>query len=88
MNAYVIFDVEIHDLVRYQEFMKAVQPAVEAAVGKYLARGGAPRFTKGTGSQGESCFLSIRLLPDHGIKKKGKMGDSPEREKGVLPLKK
>jgi uncharacterized protein (DUF1330 family) len=47
MNAYVIFDVEIHDLVRYQEFMKAVQPALEAAVGKYLARGGAPKVYEG-----------------------------------------
>jgi uncharacterized protein (DUF1330 family) len=47
MSAYVIFDVEIRDLVRYQEFMKAVQPALEAAGGKYLARGGAHKVYEG-----------------------------------------
>jgi hypothetical protein len=31
-------------------------------------------------------FLEITSeLPDHEIKKKGKMGDTPEREKGVYP---
>jgi len=36
MSAYVIFDVEIFDLTRYQEFMAGVKPALEAAGGKYL----------------------------------------------------
>lgn len=37
---YVIFDVDIYDLAQYQEFMSGVKPALEAAGGKYLARGG------------------------------------------------
>ena len=40
MSAYVIFDVDIRDMARYQEYMKVVKPAVEAAGGRYLARGG------------------------------------------------
>ncbi len=40
MSAYVIFDVEIRDMNQYQEFMKGVKPAIEAAGGRYLARGG------------------------------------------------
>jgi uncharacterized protein (DUF1330 family) len=40
MTAYVIFDVEIHDAQRYQEFMTQVKPALEEAGGRYLARGG------------------------------------------------
>jgi uncharacterized protein (DUF1330 family) len=40
MTAYVIFDVEITDLQRYQEFMSLVKPALEAAGARYLARGG------------------------------------------------
>ena len=40
MAAYVIFDVEIRDMDRYQEFIQAVKPAVDAAGGRYLARGG------------------------------------------------
>jgi uncharacterized protein (DUF1330 family) len=47
MPAYVIFDVEIRDMNQYQEFMKGVKPAIEAAGGKYLARGGAHKVYEG-----------------------------------------
>ena len=35
MSAYVIFDVEIHDMARYQVFMQGVKPALEAAAARY-----------------------------------------------------
>jgi uncharacterized protein (DUF1330 family) len=44
MSAYVIFDVEIRDMARYQDFMKAVKPALDAAGARYLARGGAQKI--------------------------------------------
>ncbi len=47
MAAYVIFDVEISDPTRYQEFMAGVKPALEAAGAKYLARGGAHKVYEG-----------------------------------------
>jgi uncharacterized protein (DUF1330 family) len=47
MAAYVIFDVEVSDMTRYQEFMKCVHPAIEAAGGRYLARGGALKVYEG-----------------------------------------
>ena len=47
MPAYVIFDVEIRDLARYQDFMNQVKPALEAAGARYLARGGAHRVHEG-----------------------------------------
>jgi uncharacterized protein (DUF1330 family) len=47
MTAYVIFDVEIRDPVRYLEFMAGVRPALEAAGAKYLARGGAHKVYEG-----------------------------------------
>lgn len=47
MSAFVIFDVEIHDLARYQVFMAAVKPALTAAGARYLARGGAHRVYEG-----------------------------------------
>jgi len=43
----VIFDVEIRDVNQYQEFMKGVKPAIEAAGGKYLARGGQHKVYEG-----------------------------------------
>ncbi|MCB0059234.1 MAG: DUF1330 domain-containing protein [Caldilineaceae bacterium] len=47
MSAYVIFDVDIWDLARYQEFMVKAKPAVEAAGGRYLARGGKHKVVEG-----------------------------------------
>ncbi len=47
MSAFVIFDVEIHDLARYQVFMAAVKPALAAAGARYLARGGVHRVHEG-----------------------------------------
>jgi len=47
MAAYVIFDVDITDLQRYQEFMTSVKPALEAAGAKYLARGGPHKVHEG-----------------------------------------
>ena len=47
MPAYVIFDVEIRNMNQYQEFMKGVKPAIEAAGGKYLARGGRHKVYEG-----------------------------------------
>ncbi len=47
MAAYVIFDVDIRDLNLYQDFMKQVKPALEAAGGRYLARGSAHKVYEG-----------------------------------------
>lgn len=59
MPAYVIFDVEIHDMNRYQEFMKGVRPAIEAAGGKYLARGGAHKVYEGDWSPRRIVLLEF-----------------------------
>ena len=47
MVAYVIFDIDIRDIGQYQEFMKRAKPAVEAAGGKYLSRGGDHKVYEG-----------------------------------------
>jgi uncharacterized protein (DUF1330 family) len=47
MPAYVIFDVEISDVARYQEFMSRVKPALDEAGAKYLARGGVHKVYEG-----------------------------------------
>jgi uncharacterized protein (DUF1330 family) len=46
MPAYVIFDVEIRDPARYQEFMAGVKPALKAGA-CYPARGGAHKVYEG-----------------------------------------
>ena len=47
MSAYVIFDVDIWDMEQYQKYMTTVKPAIEAAGGKYLVRGGAFKVYEG-----------------------------------------
>ncbi|MGO1120866.1 DUF1330 domain-containing protein [Rhodovibrionaceae bacterium A322] len=47
MAAYLIYDVEIFDLERYQEFMAEVKPLVESFGGEYLVRGGAHEVLEG-----------------------------------------
>jgi uncharacterized protein (DUF1330 family) len=47
MAAYVVFDVEIRDFARYQDFMRQVKPALEAAGARYLARGGTHKVHEG-----------------------------------------
>ena len=47
MKAYVIFDVEIRDPIRYEEFRELVWQAIDSAGGKYLARDGALKVYEG-----------------------------------------
>jgi len=47
MAAYVVFDVEIRNAERYQDFMRQVKPALEAAGARYLARGGTHKAYEG-----------------------------------------
>ena len=47
MPAYVMFDVDIRDAARYQEFTMGVKPALEQAGARYLARGGAHKVYEG-----------------------------------------
>jgi uncharacterized protein (DUF1330 family) len=46
-KGYVIFDVKIHDMKRYQEFMLSIKPTIEAAGARYLVRGGEHKVLEG-----------------------------------------
>ena len=59
MAAYVVFDVEIRDAGRYQDFMRQVKPALEAAGAKYLARGGAHKVYEGDWSPRRMVILEF-----------------------------
>ena len=62
MPAFVIFDVEIHDVPRYQEFIQKVKPALEAAGGRYLARGGAHTVYEGDWSPRRIVLLEFHSI--------------------------
>ncbi len=59
MSAYVIFDVEISDMEKYQQFMAAVKPALEKAGGRYLARGGKHQVHEGDWSPRRIVLLEF-----------------------------
>jgi len=64
MSAYAIFDVEITDPVRYQEFMSGVKPALEAAGAKYLVRGGAHKVHEGDWEPRRIVLLEFPSVAD------------------------
>ncbi len=47
MSAFVIFDVDIRNPERYQDFIRGVKPAIESAGARYLVRGGAHKVHEG-----------------------------------------
>jgi uncharacterized protein (DUF1330 family) len=59
MAAYVIFDVEIRDPSRYQDFMTKVKPALAEAGARYLARGGAHKVYEGDWSPRRIVLLEF-----------------------------
>jgi uncharacterized protein (DUF1330 family) len=59
MPAYVIFDVDIRDMAKYQQFMAGVKPALEKAGAKYLARGGAHEVHEGDWSPRRIVLLEF-----------------------------
>ena len=64
MAAYVIFDVEITDPARYQEFMAGVKPALDEAGAKYLSRGGAHKVYEGDWEPRRG-LMPLRLAPQY-----------------------
>lgn len=59
MPAFVVFDVEIHDGERYQDFMNQVKPALQDAGARYLARGGAHKVHEGDWSPRRLVILEF-----------------------------
>ena len=59
MAAYVIFDVEIRDAERYQDFISQVKPALAEAGARYLARGGALKIYEGDWSPRRIVILEF-----------------------------
>jgi uncharacterized protein (DUF1330 family) len=59
MAAYVIFDVDIRDPGRYQDFMLQVKLALAEAGARYLARGGAHKVYEGDWSPRRVVLLEF-----------------------------
>jgi uncharacterized protein (DUF1330 family) len=64
MSAYVIFDVDIHNAERFQDFMKGVKPALDAVGAKYHARGGEFRVYEGDWQPHRIVMLEFPSIAD------------------------
>ena len=62
MSAYAIFDVDIRDMAKYQEFMAGGKPALEKAGARYLARGGKHQVYEGDWSPRRIVLLEFPSL--------------------------
>jgi uncharacterized protein (DUF1330 family) len=61
MNANITFDVEIRDMARYQDFVKSVKPALDAAGTRYLARGEAYKAYEGDWQPRRIVILDVSI---------------------------
>ena len=61
---YAIFDVEIHDPVKYQEYMIKVAPAITDAGGRYLVRGGQHKVYEGDWTPRRLVIIEFPSLAD------------------------
>ena len=73
MSAYVITDITVNNLEKYEDYKKLVPPAIEAYGGKYLARGGRAEKLEGNWEPDR-----IVLLEFESVAKAKKWIDSPE----------
>jgi uncharacterized protein (DUF1330 family) len=73
MTAYVIVDIDVHDLVGYDEYKKLAPAIVESFGGKYLARGGRTEILEGDWSPNRLVILQLES-----VRQAKKWVDSPE----------
>ena len=62
MSAYVVFEIEVSDPQRYERYKALSGPAVAAAGGRYLARGGRTASLEGTEPPSRSVLIEFDSL--------------------------
>jgi uncharacterized protein (DUF1330 family) len=62
MPAYVIFQGEVVDPVRYEEYKAAAAPCIAAAGGRYLVRAGEVDVLEGEGPSGRTVVLEFPTM--------------------------
>ncbi|HQU26480.1 MAG TPA: DUF1330 domain-containing protein [Acidimicrobiales bacterium] len=62
MSAYVVFEIEVSDPERYERYKALSGPAVAAAGGRYLARGGRTASLEGAAAPSRSVVIEFDSL--------------------------
>ena len=62
MSAYVVFEIEVTDPERYESYKALSGPAVAAAGGRYLARGGRTAALEGAPPPSRSVVIEFDSL--------------------------
>lgn len=62
MPAYVIVEVDVKDLVRYEDYKKLTPGIVGSYGGKFIVRGGATETLEGEWNPGRVVVMSFQML--------------------------
>jgi uncharacterized protein (DUF1330 family) len=82
MVAYAIVDVEVHDIAEFLVYQKKIAPYLDAAGGRYLARGGEYRIYEGDYQPRRLLLVEFPSLEamDHFYCSDNYLSLGPERE--------
>jgi uncharacterized protein (DUF1330 family) len=62
MSAYLIVDIEVEDMARYETYKKAAPASIAAYGGRYLARGGRTEVLEGEWTPNRLVILEFESL--------------------------
>ena len=62
MAVYAIFDVEIKDMNKYQEYMNGVKPAIESVGARYLGSRWSPSSHRRRLESEATCYYRIPII--------------------------
>lgn len=62
MSAYIVYQAEVNDAERYATYIAAAGPAVQAAGGTYLVRGGVVEVLEGDPPAGRTVIIEFPTM--------------------------
>jgi len=64
MPAYIVYQAEVHDPEQYAKYIAEAGPAVTAAGGRYLVRGGAVEVLEGEAPTGRTVLIEFPTMEE------------------------
>lgn len=62
MSAYIVYQADVYDPEQYEKYKEKAAPALAAAGGRYIARGGAIEVLEGEGPAGRTVLIEFPTM--------------------------
>ncbi len=62
MSAYIVAQIEIEDIERYEQYRQTVMPTIEAYGGRFVVRGGNPQTLEGSWTPSRVVIIEFDSL--------------------------